>query len=340
MLTRCSALAVLAVTVVTSNPAAAQDRFSRMYDLRDLAAALPPDAGSSGQSGAALTLGVQPGGAPGEFHAVPVLSDIPLISHFFATPAGGDPLPETDRLAAAPAPQTDPALESATDRLVAKLCGVLMMSMEELVENVYFIDGEANAHEKLADAFAQVESLYENRVEIEVTCYVIEGGEAPALGASPPQGVQPAMSSKVVAARRSTALVRVTRSVTYVSRWTPIVGEGAVGLEPGTSSVTDGLVLAVRVSGGGDRPRVSVQGAVSKAEIETVPVPSERAMSGRDTTLSAAGANLTIGLPLIERRVIESDVTLAMDRATVVATVPGFGENRQIAIAVRIKTAP
>lgn len=283
---------------------------SRMYDLRELAAALPdPDQSSSAR--------------------VPILSDIPILGSLFRSDA---PAPDAKG-------ETTEERESATDRLVLKLSGFLAMSCVELVDNVYFVDGDEPSHTKFAEALSRVQSLYADRVLVETTCKEVDAGVQVKIGEAPPEGGEHAVTSKAVTARRGIARLQATRAVTYVARWTPIVGDGSVGLEPGVASVTDGIALEVRVGGTVDEPRVGVRGVISNAQIESVKVPGEQAMTGDKATIIPGGL-LDIGLPRIERRVVDSEVSAPHGRAAVVAVVPAFEEGKQIVVSVSVKNAP
>jgi hypothetical protein len=301
-----SVVAAAGVFAVAAGAAMAQS-VSRMYDLRDLAAVLPGEE--------------QPPATK-----VPILSDLPLLGAMFRSEAPAvDPVVE------------DPTRNSPTDRLVQKLTSLLSMASEELVENVYFVDGEEAAQARFAEAIQRVQQMYEDRVVIEVTCAAYDASTGVVVGQRAPAPSEGAVVSKVVAPRRGTARVQATRAVSYVARWTPIVGDSSVGLEPGVASVTDGVVLDVRVSGDEGSPRVSVRGVISKADIELTSSPSEQAMRGREANASAAGAVLTIGLPRVERRVVESDVQAPRGETTVVAVVPGFEEGKQVVVSVAVR---
>jgi hypothetical protein len=330
---RHSIIAVSALVFVGAPALASMEPVSKMYDLRDLAALLPPAAPSPQARASTDPL------TSVSVRKVPILGDLPLLSPMFIVKEADQPAaPQTEIIlpSVSPVPNAGPD-DAPTDLLVGKLCNLLSLQSEELVENVYFIEGEEANQAKFSEAIERVRALYLDRVQIEVSCYEVDAASAPNIGDAAPKSDKPAISAKAVAIRKTLTPVQATRTVSYVSRWTPIVGDSAVGLEPGTSTVTDGLALGIRVTGEGDSARVGIQGAITKAEIASVQVPADQAMAGANVALSPGGPLVTIGLPRIDRRSIATDVTIKMNQPTVVACVPGFKEGKQVVVAVKVK---
>ncbi len=329
---------LLVASLLVATPAlASSDLVSKMYDLRDLSALLPSMT-SHAASGSSDPFAAGGFGAPRSARKIPILGDLPILGQTFtiADPAGDASGTTGMGLSTDPINPNPSSDESPTDVLVAKLCNLVSLSNEELVENVYFIEGEEANHKRFADAIESVRGLFQDRIQIEVTCLEVDAAQSPNVGDPAPTGTNPGVTAKTVTIRKSQARVQATRSVTYISRWTPIVGDNSVGLEPGTSTATDGVVLDVRVAGGKDKQRVSVQGAISKVEITNIQVPSDQTI-GANTSLSPGGPLVTIGLPRTDRRVIDTDVSIELKRPTVVACVPGFKEGKQIVVVVTLK---
>lgn len=327
---------IATLAILSGTPHGTSDRTSKMYDLRDLATVLPGDAGGAGGAGDRT-----PGGAhrlfaetfgsavdsDGTPHTMPILSGVPLLEAYFRSRS------------AFPQPASDDANSSPTDRLVGKLANLLSLMPEELVENVYFIDGDDESHQRFADAIEKMKALHQDRVQVEVSCYEVAASEAPGIGEESKPADKPTVGGTTVGPRHSLARIEATRSVSYIADWSPVVGDAAVGFDPTIGSVTDGAAFGVRVGAGKEKIRVGVQGVVAKAEISTVRTQSEQTMGAGQVALSPGGALVAIGLPHVERRVIDTDVAISLNRATVVATAPGFSEGTRLVVAVTVKLA-
>lgn len=325
---------VATCAVATLAAAAWAERSIKMYDLRDVAAVLPArDIAVANPQESSVAL-LSPGKlATGMMtHDVPILSDIPIVGMSFRKP-GVESAPLADQHPPAGEPAGSP-----TQRLVGNACGALGATATEIVQDVYIIEAEDFEHAQLAEIFENVRALYKDRVEITVSVYEVDSAKSPAIGAASTLGDGAAMTARTVAARKSAVPVIATRDLTYISRLSPIVGDSAVGLEPGTSQVTDGLTLVVRVTGTEEQPRASLSGMISKTQIEQSTVPADQAMAAASVTLSPGGPLLAIGLPRTERRSLRSDVGLEPGRPVVACVTPSFAPGKSLVVTLGVRT--
>ncbi len=295
----------------------------RVYDTRDLAAALPASPGSV---------------AGGFYHLVPRLES--------SGPDGA-----LVRLDFAPASGTAKAAESAApaDLVVSRLCDQLSLQREPLVEGVYLITGEAEQHEQFVKLLEDVRSLYQGAYELEIFAYPASAAQAPALGASA-ESTGVTLRSRQVIGRRVESHIAMTEEISYVRDWQPVVGNSSVGYDPEPGTATKGLRLAVtagaveRAGGssapGGGRARPAPDSASSEAVVtlrvrgEYMDVQIEKQSSPLGPL---SGGALELGLPHTITRTIESDMRLPLGQPSVLAVVAGAKPGEVLVIAGAIR---
>jgi hypothetical protein len=261
----------------------------------------------------------------GTSFAIPILSGVAILEPSFrATSAFGEP-------------EAEPTAPSPTDRLVCKLANLLSLAPEELVENVYFIDGEDESHAQFSRAIEQVRALYQDRVQVAVTCYEVASTEQPSIGDAASPGEKPAIDGATVCRRRSPARIEATRSVSFIADWTPVVGDASVGIDPTIGTVTDGAAFSVLVGSGNEKARVGIQGVVAKVDVTSSNVQPDRATAAAQAASAPSGNTIVIGVPKVERRVFDTEVSVPLNRPTIVATGPGFTEGTRLVVAVTVK---
>jgi len=308
----------LSAAAAFAQPADSSELVLRVYDARDLAAALPAPTRAGARHG---TLSIVPRITPSGENGSEVRLGIALEGGAEGTTAAAGPV-------------------SAVDLVVTRLCDQLSLSREELVEGVYVISGAAAQHERFVKLLQDVRSLYEGAYEFELYSYPAAAAQAPGVGA-PAELQTVTLRTRQVIARRVESRIAITEEITYVRDWVPIVGHQSVGYDSDTGTVTKGVRIAVTAAGAdpvnapahaaargpdgsaGAPVSLRIRGEWCDAIIEKQPSPLG----------PLSGGTLELGLPRIVTRTIESDLRVTLGQPTVLAVVPGTKPGEVVVIA-------
>lgn len=314
MLARTLALAALTLSGSIALSAGNVEPVLRVYDTRDLAAALPSGNPSPG-----------------------ILTILPRFES--SGPDGG-----LLRLGVSgPAPSKDAAAVSPADLVVSRLCEQLSLQKEALVEGVYLITGEDAQHEQFVKLLEDVRSLYQGAYELEILVYPAPAAQAPAIGSdAEPQSVT--IRTRQVIGRRVESRIAVTEEISYIRDWQPVVGNESVGYDPDPGTVTKGLRLIVTAGGvehAAPEPARRTGRPASEADAPQSVVSLRLSGSLTDAVVEKqssplaplSGGSLELGLPRLSTRTIESDLRIVPGRTTVLAVVPGTKPGDTLVIA-------
>ncbi len=227
---------------------------------------------------------------------------------------------------------------SAIDVLVPTLAQATGASARPVLAGVYAVAGSPEAHAALESMLRAVRELYSETYQVEIRAVSVAADRAPAVGAAAEAGALGEMeavargSASVV--RRAATTVASERRMTYIADWSPVVGNNAVGYDPQTSEVEEGMHVTVVVgAGAGERGQgaegtagevVQVRGTITRVEMEYESAP----------LVGMEGGNLRVGLPRVEERAVESVLRAPLGTPTVVAVVDGFDEGESVIVLV------
>lgn len=162
---------------------------------------------------------------------------------------------------------------------------------------------------------------------VEIVAYEVPAEQTPALGATVGR-VEKAMVRvlhNVARGRRTQFEARVSQS--YIAEWMPVVADNSVGYQPTVKTVNSGLRAIVNISGSGDLPDLDVTGSLSKADVKTVEQPL------------ANGANLTMGLPVVQERSVQARTRIRPGVLTVISITESLGDAGSLVIAAKVDKA-
>ncbi len=283
-------------------------RSLRMLDLRDLASVLPPPPPPPPPSDPLR------GGAAG----------------------GMSPFGE------APAATIDsPAGQDRVMDLVQRLAGPLDLTVSSVGSGVILVIGSEESQARLEALVSQMMDMNKDRIEIEVLAAIFPAGQAPELG-TPMVGGKVVMRSRQTVPLRTPVPVVSIDEIQYIAGWQPIVADNSVGYETIVRSVGSGMKAeaiatpapepepGLRSPSNAGAIELTLRGSLSSATI------AEKSVEG---LLPAGTTSLTIGLPRIQRRMLETHGTIG-PAATVLAVLPGFEPDQIIVVGASARKPP
>lgn len=198
--------------LAAAQPADADARTWKIYDLRDLIGLLPPAEQPPPYTGA---------------------ENLMLST--------GSPLPDYK-----PQPAPNPV-----DTLLGRLCDAFGAPHERLLDGVYGVEATDEAHDLLRRMLLEVRALHAERYVVEIAWYTLTDGERPAVGKSGTPPASATLQSLVVTRRTPTVFSQVVRR-RFLAGVNPVVAEGAVAYEPEPGIVLDGIRATVCVGASPD----------------------------------------------------------------------------------------
>ncbi|MBL8999917.1 MAG: hypothetical protein JNK25_02130 [Phycisphaerae bacterium] len=295
-----SSTAELTRTAAVSSPDASDDRVLRVYDLRDLASALPPRRRTGLSVGEPALLLRHPGEG----------GESPFVPDGKATPGPTSPI----------------------DVLVSQLLPPLSLMGDSIADGVFLISGEKSGHEQFVQLLESVRAVYTSTCTVEISVVVVpSSGAVPALGSAHVPGSGDKVFRRVggTVPRKVGTALESTDAISFLAAWTPVVGQNAMGYDAQTALVKEGLSVTVTPgaeSGGGTSLRVT--GAVCAVSDDSIASP-----------LMGAGpqGSLHIGLPTIRTRDIVVTTSVPTGRPTVVGVLSGFSPDETIVLVATVK---
>jgi hypothetical protein len=305
-------LALVALAPTARAQSASQEEVLRIYDVRDLAAILPDDvdapsgrsrSGGRGQSvfgarGGAGGAGGGGGGAGGGGGGGGSL---------FGDPR--DPVP--------------------AHRLVDRLCTAIGLEYEPLLRGIVSAQGTIARHDQLAEQLREVRRLFTERYEVELACFSVSASSAPELGA-PINELEPDLFSRQVIVRRQPTTIRSVTSHTYLADLVVVTGDSAVGYQPQSRMLDDGLTLELLIGAGDEDERATpleASGELTRVAFSRSPVE----LPGRPDSPPA------VELPSVDRRTIQTAVSIEYDKLVTIAVLPGFESGTAVVVAARVR---
>ncbi len=285
------------------------DASFRMYDLRDLAVLLPPEVPE-----------------PTE----PVTGDLPMIRLMSVARAAGQSSP----------------VKTPIQHLVGQVTSALGLSATEISTGIYLIRAEDAIHTQLGDIFGRVRALYSDVVDVEIAVFHVTADKAPALGSAANVDATATRIRQTVSRRAPTRFAAM-RSTCFVSDWQPVVGTQAVGYDPETRWLDDGLDATIIVAGAGadtgpiapkagDTTHLIVRGSLTSIDPRSTTFGHVDLDQTTGGVTGKAGAALVIVTPIVQQRSIDADIGIPAGKPTVISVVPGFEEGQVIVIAATI----
>lgn len=221
-----------------------------------------------------------------------------------------------------------PVFQSEASEVFQSLADLSNLASRPVGEGLIAAVGRESEHDQFTAALAQFRALNGDRYTVELTAYEV-AGEVNAPPGAPADGFQGDVlfRSRQTVSSRSTVKVQATTSTTFISGWSPVVSDHAIGYQVQTSVAEDGFSGALLLGHGTDGGvRAGLSGWILDTEIES-------------RTLSLNGSELPLATPRRRERAIQSDVSAPLDVPTVLATVSGFAEGRSIVVIVKIGAA-
>ena len=299
-------LALVALASTALAQPASQGEVLRIYDVRDLAAVLPgDDGGPAGRwRGVGRARSTAGGGGRGQ-------------AGFGSAGGGRETSIFVDR-------GSDPA-----HRLVDRLCTVIGIECEPLLRGIIAAQGTIARHDQLAEQLREVRLLFTERYEIELACFSVGASSAPELGA-PIDGVELELFSRQVIVRRQPTTFRAVTSHTYLADLIVVTGDSAIGYQPQTKTLDDGLTLQLLIGAGDENARATpleARGELTRVSFDR----SAIKLPGRPDTPPA------VEMPSVDRRTIQTAVSIEYDKLVAIAVVPGFERGEAVVIAARVR---
>ncbi len=252
MLLLCPVLAAAGTALAASGSAAAGPEDNgdapwlvRVYDLRDVGAALPRARPATPE------LGDAPAGAIDGFAVSAVSRDDEGAA------AGGDPL----------------------DLLVQRLgesLGVAVMA--ELTDGIYLCEAPAADHDRFTTQIRQLRSMFGTTRAVRLTLARTSPRDAPDVGDALPATTEVMTRFEQNVPERVPTVFRLARAQHYVASWIPVVADSAVAYQPRVGTIRDGVDLDVTLhatdDGGFD---VRLVGTLASANLATHSATPDRA---------------------------------------------------------------
>lgn len=224
--------------------------------------------------------------------------------------------------------------------LVQKLAGPLDLMTSSVSPGVVLVVGSEAGQAKLEELLGKVRDLYRESFEVEVLAVAFPANQAPALGAELSGGKILMRSHQAVALRTPTAVVS-TEEIQYIAGWQPIVADNSVGYQLIPASVSNGIrcvvIVGAEEAAAGAKPGgtpIRIQGTVSVASMTE---------KNFEVTVPSGKTVLTIGLPRVQERTIDSSATVGTRGEagpTVIAVINGFEQDQLIVIGANVRRRP
>lgn len=209
----------------------------------------------------------------------------------------------------------------ALEPVVEELAASLTVMANRIAPGMYTLVGDEKNVDEWVRLARQVLDAHAGGYVVEIALLTAPAASPPAIG-SEAGTANLVLRSRQSIPRRVEAPFNITEERTYIARWQPVVADSSVGYDPGTATVTSGLVASVLVGAGDDSlagVSIRISGVVSKADVIEVPI-----------TLSSS--SLPIGLPVVASRTFLGEAHVS-DKPTVLAVIPGFEPGECIVIA-------
>lgn len=200
---------------------------------------------------------------------------------------------------------------------------------EPLLRGIIAAQGTIARHDQLAEQLREVRLLFTERYEIELACFSVGASSAPELGA-PIDGVEPELFSRQVIVRRQPTTFRAVTSHTYLADLIVVTGDSAIGYQPQTKTLDDGLTLVLLIGAGDEDARATpleARGELTRVSFDR----SAIELPGRPDTPPA------VEMPSVDRRTIQTAVSIEYDKLVAIAVVPGFEKGEVVVIAARVR---
>lgn len=209
------------------------------------------------------------------------------------------------------------------EAVFSSLSSSMNIERHRLSAGIYTLITSRREHEEIGRMLGQLRSLYAESFLIEVCCYRVEAGAAPAVGAAADVSGKDVLRTVRLAAplRAATRGQSITRHA-YVGGWQPIVGSQVVGYESQMKSIDEGLVVQVQVGPADEgSAMLNVSGVLSAVSFIYVPRPGDGG-SGRD-----------LAIPVSQIRTIHAQTPVKFGQATVVTVLDGLDGADSIVVA-------
>lgn len=205
--------------------------------------------------------------------------------------------------------------------------GAFDLTSQQVMPGIFFFQGLTSDIEAMTSMLEQVHEMHSERVEIELACHIVVESNPPGIGAKFEGSRQPLMRTRQVMTRRVESPISVIERSAYVSDWQPVVGDQSVGYDPETQEAEYGLQAFVIVGRREDTESINVRlrGTMTDLYMQRLEGPS------------VDGTQLTLGLPRLSVRSLQSDISASIGQSTVAAVIPGFGPEESIVVTVRVR---
>ena len=216
-----------------------------------------------------------------------------------------------------------------TDNLLFHLGGANGINVEELAPGILSFWGTEAQQAGFAHQLRLVGALYAERYEVELACIALGDRQVPRLGAVV-ELEEPRFHTKQIVTRRQPTEVKAVTTHTYVAELRVITGDNAVGYEPRTRVVDEGLSLGLVIGAGEENAR----GTPLEARGELTWVSFSRmstALPGRPDDPPS------IVLPSVTRRTIQSAMRIEFGKLTAIAVVAGYEDSGPIVVAAAVR---
>ena len=225
--------------------------------------------------------------------------------------------------------------------LVTNLAAATGSGAQRLLGGVYAVVATPEKHATLEMMLKRVRDLYTQTYQVQLHLYSVPAAEAPAVGTAP-ENLRPgeAISRATISAPRRTPTEFFSlRRHAYIAEWQPVVGANAVGYDPESAEIEDGLRVQVTIGAGPDAPErggargegggelVQIRGELSSATLQSVTAPA----------IGTDGGTLMFFVPRVETRSIRMEERVALGTPTVVSVVDGFEDGQVVVLVVTVR---
>lgn len=231
-------------------------------------------------------------------------------------------------------PAPPPPIRGGADRLMEAVCSALSAECDRIAAGIYAVSASPDVQHQVAEVLERTRSLYTDRYEVSIQVTRAPAGATPEIGKST-AAAEVLSTHRIVAVRRQPAALIAQTDVALLANVIPSVAQNAFALSGQMETASAGLALSVTVGAGpetdgGTNLRVTGQWTHVKLDRRSGPFDS------RDQQ------PLTIDLPTVQHRSVQSYVRVAAGEATVIAAVPDFEDAGQtlVLVATVRKLAP
>ncbi|MFQ5494484.1 MAG: hypothetical protein ACE5EX_03805 [Phycisphaerae bacterium] len=313
-----SVLALLCVAAawMAARPAFGQDPSWKLYDVRDLIGLLPP---LEHASSAATASPRTPGG---------------LLLSGETLPAAGTGGPGSHRT-----PASFVGGAASVDELMDRICGTLFLDPKPMLPGVYGIEAEEAEHERVQQMLGKIRALYSERYAVDLVWYTVPIADGPSIG-DEITPVEPMHRHRFMVARRAPTALFLGQQHAYLADLTAVVATGAVGYDPETKRVDNGLRLSLLVGAGPDTKDttwIQLIGELRRVTMGkfagSVRIAEPAAPQPHETTRATV---MPIELPTVGVRSIHASLRVELGKLTVLNVLDGFGGGDSIVVAVSV----